>query len=240
MGNPVTGGLFFVRARLNRLTPGQGKYGDFTFHFRGYDLPILREFFLANEYEFLAPALKERTRPVVVDVGAHIGLFSLWALSINPDCRILSIEASPGTFSLLKKNRAALPVNHTYNWAVINRAAWENGHPVRFSTAGNSMSHCIAEEGETEIHGVTLLHLVDMAAPDGGLVHIMKIDVEGAEEKFLCSCPDALDRVERLAIELHHERCDTARVRALLEEKFVKITDMSGRFSPKPLLYCEK
>ncbi|MCK5244957.1 MAG: hypothetical protein KAJ90_06775, partial [Desulfobacterales bacterium] len=64
--------------------------------------------------------------------------------------------------------------------------------------------------------------------------------IEGSEEAFLCTSPDALKRVGSLVIELHPQLCDTDCVQLLLEEYFDHIEDIGGRKSTKPLLYCRR
>ena len=43
----------------------------------------------------------------VIDVGANIGLFTLWALAEAPTSRVIAIEPAPATFALLGRNLRA-------------------------------------------------------------------------------------------------------------------------------------
>tara|TARA_A100000164_G_C21422303_1_gene547256 strand:+ start:366 stop:575 length:210 start_codon:yes stop_codon:yes gene_type:complete len=68
----------------------------------------------------------------------------------------------------------------------------------------------------------------------------MKIDIEGAEEAFLCDNDVDLSNVKNLIIELHPSRCDTKKIRALLEANFTKTTEKHDPSLSKPLLLCQK
>ena len=50
--------------------------------------------------------------PVILDIGANIGLFSLLCLRLNPRARVLACEPSPDTFGVLEANLSAAPRAH--------------------------------------------------------------------------------------------------------------------------------
>lgn len=102
------------------------------------------------------------------------------------------------------------------------------------------MSHRIDAAGSIEVPSLALTGLLNRLAPNGGRIDLMKIDIEGSEEAFLCADPAALDRVDALVVELHPTLCDTARVEALLRERFSTIRVIEARKSSKPLLYCRR
>lgn len=238
MGGVVPAASFLVKARKDPAARAEARFSPFTFVFRGADLSALRELLLDREYAFLRPLLEERPAPVVVDVGAHIGLFAIWALSERPASRILSVEADPGTFAILSENMAR-SASVPGSWAAVNRAAWKDGSPVRFSDSGDAMSHRVSQTGRLSVAGITLEELIGMAAPTGE-VDLLKIDIEGAEEAFLCDGPGGLARVRNLVIELHPDLCDTGRVDELLKRSFASVERMGGRTSSKPLLLCRR
>jgi FkbM family methyltransferase len=75
----------------------------------GYDFDIadvitaqqtFDEIFVNECYRFGCCKEKE----IIIDAGANIGIFSLYALIKNREARIYSIEADPSTFQILKKN----------------------------------------------------------------------------------------------------------------------------------------
>ena len=80
--------------------------------------------------------------------------------------------------------------------------------------------------------------LLDGLVGASGAVDLMKVDIEGSEEAFLCANPDLLRRVHHLVVELHPYLCDTGRVEEVLRDIYGTVEKMQGRSSSKPLLMC--
>ncbi len=58
---------------------------------------------LQGEYDVAYTA----TAPIVVDVGANVGSFAVWALHRWPDSIVHCYEPVPSNFDLLRRNLAA-------------------------------------------------------------------------------------------------------------------------------------
>ena len=232
--------LFLLRSKFDRMQTGTGYCGGFPFVFRGCDVNAVQEVLVDNEYGFLRSLLEGADSPRILDIGTHIGLFSLWALSVNPRAQIFSVEASPDTFVVLEENIGrAQKIIPAIAWRAVNRAAWSNSEPIRFSSSGDSMSHRVSSTGSADVRGMTLREVMETGFPQK-TIDLMKIDIEGAEEEFICAMPDLLKAVNSLVIELHPNLCNTARVEGVLQEAFSTIETVAGRTSSKPLLYCRK
>ena len=66
--------------------------------FRGHEEAVLREILVDRDYGFLTDLLTATPEPTIIDVGSHIGIFPIWVYGINPQARVLSVEADPGTY----------------------------------------------------------------------------------------------------------------------------------------------
>ena len=207
--------------------------------FRGCDEQVIREVLHDEEYGFLKDFINHKKAPKILDIGGHIGTFGIWVLSINPTARILSVEADPSTYKVALRN-VSEQVNRGARWTVINKAAVDrDGVRVRILDSGPSMSHRIHPEGELEVEGISLFSLIEKIRGSEQTVHLVKIDIEGAEEIFLYSGKDSLKRVRALVVELHPGLCDTERVERLLKNSFDSLKRIAGRTSTKPLLFCQ-
>lgn len=242
MGGKIPAALYLIKTKLGCNVAGFGRYGAFSFHFRPADLSALDEVLVDREYNFLQPLLKKIIAPVIADIGGHIGLFSIWTLNFVRETRILSVEASPLTYGILKQNVEHAVSHNGSSWKALHGAAWRDGENVGFSDSGNSMSHRVAAAGKISVPGMSLEKIIQQTLEGSGKnsVDLMKIDIEGAEEVFLTNAPEALDRVDALVVELHPNLCDTDKVRRILESKFPYIEEIQGRKSTKPLLFCQK
>ncbi len=234
-GNSISAVLYLLRMKICKSTVATGRCGENRFYFRKPDLSGVHEILISQEYNFLAPVLTSRKDSVILDCGAHIGLPVLWALTVNPDIKVWSVEASPDTFDILTRNKN----NTKANWTIFNRACWSDESEISFSTRGDSMSHRAAKDGTLKVKGITFRELIETAAKDRN-IDIMKVDIEGAEEEFLCAFEAGFEKVDRLVIELHPQLCNTQRVEEMIRRHFPLVEEIQGRTSSKPLLYCRK
>jgi FkbM family methyltransferase len=241
--SPYVGGMwrsvsFLLSASRDPEILCHGKLAASGMFFRGADIIALKEVMVDAEYECVLPRLRHIESPVVLDIGAHIGLFSLWLLKQRPRARVCSVEADPQTYGVLAKN-VNLGRAVGARWDARNAAAWgESGRALGFSAEGPSMSHRVSNQGDVVVQTVSLRRLLDEAVGEDGMVDLMKVDIEGSEEAFLCTAPDLLRRVRNIVIELHPQLCDTTRVEGLLRGFYASVDDIKDRSSSKPLLLC--
>lgn len=196
----------------------------------------VKEVLVDREYGVVLPRLADA--PLVLDVGAHIGLFALWLLKERPRARVWSVEPDPQTYGILGRNLAAARDGGA-QWDGVNAAAWaEDEKELRFSGAGPSMSHRVSGSGDIVVRGIALKTLLDGLADRSGAIDLMKVDIEGSEEAFLCTTPELLHRVRNLVVELHPKLCNTQRVLEVLRGSYRTVIEVQHRTSLKPLLLC--
>lgn len=137
---------------------------------------MIRQINAANYYQSLLSG--SGGDKVFLDLGANLGLVSLWAL---PACRrVVAIEAEPLTFNFLC--RLAKPYAPKFE-CVLEALADKTG-PVKLSVDHTDFScHTITNPKKgnpiVEVPGVTLIDL--LAKHSLPRVDLCKIDVEGAE-----------------------------------------------------------
>jgi FkbM family methyltransferase len=219
----------------------------FAFRWRGHpftarpaDDTAIREVLLDGEYaEVLRLLAGAPARPVVIDGGANIGLFSLAVLDARPDAAVHSLEPAAATFGVLEQNARANPA---FDWRPHRLALWREPGTVAFgamaaSTAGRI--HELLPGGVVEM--VPAAGLADFAARHApGPIFLLKLDIEGAEEAVLVAGEAVLSRVEHAVVEIHPPRSDEARVLGVLEAHFPRLTRLAGRRSSKPLVLASR
>lgn len=150
-----------------------------------------------------------------VDVGAHIGAWTVALLVDNPGMRAIAIEALPENVVLIERN---LRLNDLADRAVvICAAASSTKEPVAIGygeVADPTLIHefignARAPEGSRFVRapGVTLEDVLALVeAGQGTGVDLLKIDCEGCEFTFLAS--PAIGRVRAIEGEHHgpHQR----------------------------------
>jgi len=208
--------------------------------FRTTDANIIEEIFFNREYDFLKDYITSIDTPVVLDLGAHVGAFSIWVLNNNRSAKLISIEADPDTFSILSENKLSSSIAiPDITWETHNLLAWGSDNKLKnFSQDGPSMSHKADTSGSILVKTINLPNLLNLPSIGNNKIDILKIDIEGSEEDFLCENPDSLSKVKCLVVELHPYLCNTERVIRVLNNHFTNITEIEDRYSSKPLLYC--
>jgi FkbM family methyltransferase len=157
---------------------------------------------------------------VFIDVGAHVGYFSLLASGlVGPQGAVVAIEPLPVSFELLERN---IRTNGASNVRAINAAAWDEvtSMPL-FGAPDTSAGVTTLYPSVAAIHGFRPAATV-AAEPLGSLLsheellraRMIKIDVEGAEWRvvlgLLASLPETRPDLE-LVVEL---------TPAVVEERF--------------------
>jgi len=132
--------------------------------------------------------LKESLQPnaVVLDIGAHIGLFSIIAAKLtNITAQVFAFEPAPTTQKVLKQTIAINRLQQ--NVIPVNAAMGKQPGSITFfvsdDEADNSNS-LVSYKEDRKLHGIevkvdTIDHFV--AAQNITQVNFIKIDVEGAE-----------------------------------------------------------
>jgi FkbM family methyltransferase len=164
-------------------------------------------------YDGKAYGSGEEIRPgqTVVDVGGHIGSFSLWAARrVGPSGRVIVCEPGPDNLALLRANleRNALPQIKLHACALGDHAG-EAELFIADSSADNPAANTlVATTGRKAVK--VPLRTLDQIADEEKLTQIdhLKIDVEGAEMLVLKGAPKALKLTSRVVLEIHAEKLD--------------------------------
>ena len=140
-----------------------------------------------------------RPNDVVVDLGAHVGVFTRYAL-YRGAAHVIAFEPEPYHFECLKRGFAS--EIDSGRVSLINAAAWDTRAMLHFHSDG-LLSHVDDAAGGIAIQATT----VDEALSDLGVRHIdfIKADIEGAERVALRGCRTVIRRdAPRMALCTYH------------------------------------
>lgn len=150
------------------------------------DAATMDQAFLQHVYE-PTPEAEAAVRalgrpPVVLDAGANIGLYSVWAAQRWPGARTIAVEPLPRNVELLRRNlELALPDGE--HEVVAAAATTADGEVTFGGVAQFSMGH-VVDDGEPADDGITV-PARDVFGLVGDGVDILKLDIEGAEWPIL-------------------------------------------------------
>lgn len=171
-------GRFTVDVRGVKLTGDTAAHSHYVRELLDDD----RERHVAELFELAVPA-----GGLVLDVGAHLGYFSL--LAARRGARVIALEPNPHSLPFLRANLRANGVEDRVT-VVAKALAGAPGRRVFFlSPAGDtsSLHRQVGTVGEAEVEVTTADGVVD-----GRRLDAIKIDVEGAELEALAGMEQAI------------------------------------------------
>lgn len=166
-----------------------------------FDKQAIYEVWKMKEYE--TEHFTIQPGDVVIDIGAHIGTFSVWAAQKATSGHVFSFEPDLENYILLDENKN---LNHLANLHIVNSAVSDMRGQVRLFTSDfHNMTHSFFEEGTRANQLVNTISLEDILQEYGlERVHYLKIDAEGAEYQIILNTPArVLSRIDKIFIEYH-------------------------------------
>lgn len=216
-------------------TARQFTFGNIKFFAKKENWYGVREVLVNYEYAFLQHVVGELEKPLILDLGANIGAFAIFAFGLYDDAEIHSFEPAASTYALLEKNQE---LNPSLNWTTHQAAVWNKDATLEFEICAYSTGSKVsanASGGCEKVTAIGLDTILTKTAP--GKIVLLKMDIEGAEEKVVCQHAALIkEQVENLIIEVHPQECDAQRVVATLRNIYEEIYEVSGRKSKWPLL----
>lgn len=170
------------------------------------DESVFGEIFQEREYKMLEPVITKAAAPIV-DIGAHVGMFSVYCSVLNSGVRIFAYEPDEDNFAAMKDN---LQDNNVKNVVAKNVAVGaEIGQRTLF-VSNDSHNHSLlsAEAAgdfsgeEKDVQVVTLTRILEQNRLER--VSLVKMDCEGAEFEILLNLPDEVfKKVDNFYVECH-------------------------------------
>ncbi|MGE3918408.1 MAG: FkbM family methyltransferase [Hyphomicrobiaceae bacterium] len=184
------------------------------------------EYVLSGEYE----SHHDGAGLDVLDIGANVGSFALWAVRRWPGSRVRSFEPNPGTFAFLARNTAG------YRDIAITNAALFPGDVrrarffARFAGDGEAGLEAYARDTFIETAEGTTFE-VDVVDP-GSLpsADIVKIDIEGGEAEVLAHLD--LSGTSLVLAEFQNRKNREAMQRTLSAAGFEALVDEEAPWDP--------
>ena len=207
------------------------------------DDAIAHELFLDHQYRYCDEVIR-KAKDAVIDIGGHLGFFSLYASLLNPKVPIYSFEPHIGNFELLKKN---LKDNRVKNVTAKNLAVSDQAGDAELMLSKEDLNHSIVKAIEPtqevqKVQAITLEKIFDRHQI--GHCDLLKIDCEGAEFAILEDTPKSVyDKVSNIFLEYHDwvPGKDHRQLKTLLESKGFKVEDFpNSKMKELGFLWCKR
>jgi|SRR5579859_188628 len=145
-------------------------------------------------------------QPRIIDVGAHIGLATLYFKKLYPNARITAIEPNPHTFKILEKNIFENGLKDAELHSVALAAQTGTAEFFMDSTAEKWLSTASFTEGAWTRTQTSTSFQVPTAPLSQFLTEptdFLKMDIEGTEQEVLMSSTKSLHLIKEMLVEFH-------------------------------------
>jgi FkbM family methyltransferase len=172
----------------------------------GSEFAVLQEIFSRDDYGFSRVTI-ENKNPIILDIGANIGIFSIFAAHLYKNAKIFAYEPGVDNFNILvgniQRNNLKQQV-FPYRLAIAAKEGEEE-----FFLSPQDCSHSLIPQQIDKVVGKEKIICTTLAAviERNGLekIDFLKIDIEGAEYEVLYSLsPDIYKKISYLALEIHN------------------------------------
>ena len=180
------------------------------------DIYAFTNVWLIEEYRKEGFAIKSADN--IIDVGAHIGLFTVYASQFCKNGKIFSYEPVKENFELLKENISLNVLNNVY---IFNNAVSDDTGLIKIylnekDQAAHSSYH--KSEKYIEANAVSIKDIIDMNKIEN--CDFLKLDCEGLEFKILDGVDDNyFNKIKKICMEYH-----------ILDNNFVVYKELKDRF----------
>lgn len=183
--------IYLFRNGLNILTrPGK------------YDHASIINIIFLNWYKINRKEIE--TKPVIIDVGAHIGVFSLFLSTFDNESQIYAFEPIPDTYTQLKKN---IMINHLediiniYPYALSGKSGLIDIY-ISNEDQNASIYHLDSDVNKIQVESFSLDDFINNSQLSN--IDIIKLNCEGAEIDILRNCSDSTwGIINRILISFH-------------------------------------
>lgn len=143
--------------------------------------------------------------PIIVDIGANVGNFTLASDIFYRDSKIYAVEPVKNTYDILKFNTKQHENISIFNMAVGDRNEVKK---IYFSDDENDRASFfeenIVDKKEVKSVDIDVIRLGDLLEKQRlDSVDVLKIDVEGFEREVIDGLGERIDSIRYLIIEIH-------------------------------------
>jgi FkbM family methyltransferase len=163
------------------------------------DLMALIHVWLIEEYK--KSGFQINQNDIVLDIGAHIGLFTLYASQFCTKGLIYSFEPMKDNYELLLEN---IKSNNLEQVKIFNLAVSNSDDPIKLFINNDESGHSMFSQSSQNlmVDSISLKKIFD----DNKIEHcnFLKLDCEGAEYEIIKNLPlSYFEKIDKIIIEYH-------------------------------------
>lgn len=139
----------------------------------------------------------------IIDIGANVGLFTIFAAQRLPHARITAFEPVHSTFQTLAENVSAARLKADVS--LVNAGvAGSDGRKLIYLGSSSDLASLYPNSESQEKEWIETRDINRVLQNHGDEISLLKMDCEGAEWEILdCARPELLQKVGRIYVEFH-------------------------------------
>ena len=163
------------------------------------DFMALANIWLLEDYKI--KKFEIRSNDVIVDIGAHIGIFTIYASQFCNNGKIYSFEPVKENYDLLLNN---IELNRLEQVKPFNLAVSNTNNDVTIYINDDKAAHSVfpSSKSSVNVKSITLQNIFE----ENNISHcnFLKLDCEGAEYEILCNLPTKyFKKIDKIVMECH-------------------------------------
>lgn len=178
----------------------------------GIDVATIAVIFIKKDYGRI------KDNSIVIDVGANIGVFSIYAVSTSKNTKVYSYEPMMGNYNLLAEN---IELNKLDKKILpFQLGVGSKKEKRRLFLAGGSPFHSLySTEENTEFLDINVISLKNIFDENHiECCDILKSDCEGAEFEMFYNTPDEyFEKIKEIRLEYHNQKNEDYNVKSLIK-----------------------
>jgi len=146
---------------------------------------------------------KIKPTDIVVDIGAHIGSFSVYAAKKATNGKVYAYEPNKDNYEILLRNKTINNINnlHTFNTAVSDKVGTID---LYLGKSHNAMHSVYETDTKKKIKVPTITIKEILKRNKLKKIDVLKIDTEGAEYDIILNMPPKVfEKVDNILMEYH-------------------------------------
>ena len=177
---------------------------------------------------------------IVLDIGAFIGFYTIAAAYlVGKEGKVYAVEPNPEAVSLLITNIKLNKANNVrlYPVAISDRNKVLELYIGYYGAVSSIIGEHTSKYGGIErihkVKGITLSTLLKHI----GIIDVLKIDIEGLEDRVLREAKDELWRVRNIVVEIHSDVVNAYDIETLLHEAgFTRLVVYTASDMPEQII----
>ena len=177
---------------------------------------------------------------VIIDVGAHIGCFTIDVAKKARKGKIIALEPTKKSYELLKEN---IKINNFQNIIADNLGIWKKTDIISLYTNENDSIGNNLFKKTNQIEEINVISLSECIEKyDIEKIDFLKMDCEGAEFEIILGLTDeTLKKIKKMSIEVHMMRKEFAveDLMKFLQQHDFTVNIKSTFYEMTSMLYAE-